>query len=246
MDQTKEHYSYRIYADPSVARTFDQKRFGGSIGEYVKWVQENVVFYELPDVKGWKIADIGAGTGRLTIPLLERGAKVTACDASKHMLEVLKKKSNNPDLETYEVDAHSLPFKDQTFQCSLSFRMIFHVIDWKKALREICRISNDWVIIDFAPKRGFLRLAPIWHSIKKLGSRNIQSYQTFDPDEVFKELRLNGFEVVYIDSGFFLPIAAYRLLHSRHLMHALERIFSVLRFTKHFGSPITVFARRSR
>ena len=177
MDQTKDHYSYRVYADPNVARTFDQLRFGGSVGEYIKWVQEEMVFRELHDVKGWKIADIGAGTGRLTIPLLEKGAKVTACDASAQMLEVLQEKSKNPHLETRVVDAQALPFEDRTFQCSLSFRLLMHVIDWKKALSEICRISDDRVVIDFPAKHGFLRLVPVWHSIRGLVSQNVQSYK---------------------------------------------------------------------
>jgi ubiquinone/menaquinone biosynthesis C-methylase UbiE len=200
----------------------------------------------LQDLKGWKIADIGAGTGRLTIPLLERGAKVTACDASSHMLEVLQEKSQSPDLETRVVDAQALPFEDRTFQCSLSFRMIMHVIDWKKAMNEICRISNDWVVIDFPARHGFLRLAPLWHSIRGLASQNVQSYKTLDPEEVFSELYHHGFKVTSMDPGFFLPIAVYRLFHSKRLMNGAERIFSGLKLTKHFGSPFTIFARRTR
>ena len=78
MNQIRNHYSYKIYADPQVAKSFDSERFGGSIGEFIKWNQEQVVFRELPSVEGWKIADVGAGTGRLTIPLIEKGAKITA------------------------------------------------------------------------------------------------------------------------------------------------------------------------
>jgi ubiquinone/menaquinone biosynthesis C-methylase UbiE len=246
MDQTKDHYSYRVYADPNVARTFDQLRFGGSVGEYIKWVQEEMVFRELHDVKGWKIADIGAGTGRLTIPLLEKGAKVTACDASAQMLEVLQEKSKNPLLETRVVDAQALPFEDRTFQCSLSFRLLMHVIDWRKALSEICRISDDRVVIDFPAKHGFLRLVPAWHSIRGLVSQNVQSYKTLNPEEVFSELRGHGFEITSMDPGFFLPIAVYRMFHSKRLMNGAERIFSGLTLNKHFGSPVTVFARRTR
>jgi 2-polyprenyl-3-methyl-5-hydroxy-6-metoxy-1,4-benzoquinol methylase len=41
---------------------------------------------------GAEILDIGAGTGRLSIPLLQRGYSVSAVDASTKMLDVLKRK----------------------------------------------------------------------------------------------------------------------------------------------------------
>ena len=89
-EEAKDHYSIRVYAEPEVARAFDRERFSGAIGEFIKKTQENLVFSRLPEVKGWKVADIGAGTGRVTIPFLEAGASVSACDASVPMLEVLK------------------------------------------------------------------------------------------------------------------------------------------------------------
>src|SRR5262249_36180857 len=92
MNQAKDHYGYRVYADPNVAQSFDTDRFGGKIGEYVKETQERLLFSILPDVKGRHIVDVGAGTGRITIPLIERGASVTACDASRQMLDVLATK----------------------------------------------------------------------------------------------------------------------------------------------------------
>jgi ubiquinone/menaquinone biosynthesis C-methylase UbiE len=246
MNQIRNHYSYKIYADPQIARSFDSDRFGGSIGEFIKWNQEQIVFRELPSVEGWKIADVGAGTGRLTIPLIEKGAKVTACDASAQMLEVLQQKTDSPNLEIKVVDAQELPFPDRHFDCTLSFRMLLHVVDWKKALSELCRVSNDWVIIDFPPKHGFLLLAPVWHSVRKLFSSNVQSYRTFETDEIFSELKLHGFDVVSIDPGFFLPLVVYRTFRSKRLMNSAEKLFSRISLTRRFGSPFTLIARRSR
>src|SRR6185312_3721170 len=106
MDSAKDHYSYRIYADPETARNFDQGRFGGPVGEFIKRAQEEAVFSTLPDVSKWNVIDVGAGTGRFTIPFLERGATVTACDASEHMLQVLQSKTSASGLQTKIVDAH--------------------------------------------------------------------------------------------------------------------------------------------
>ena len=39
----KEHYSYAAYADPHMARTFDDRRFGGPIGELIAKSQARVL-----------------------------------------------------------------------------------------------------------------------------------------------------------------------------------------------------------
>jgi len=206
----KNHYSYTVYADPQIAQTFDCDRFGGKIGEEIKLTQEKIVFSALGDVKGWKILDLGAGTGRMTIPLLDAGAKVTACDASSQMLEVLKQKTSNADLTVSVADAHQLEFPDQTFDCSLSFRMLLHVIEWKKALAELCRISKDWLVFDFPPRHGFLLLTPIRHRIHKMVKGSVQAYRTLPLREVKEEIGKNGFQIVKEDPGFFLPLVIYR------------------------------------
>lgn len=247
MTQTRDHYSYRVYSDASVARGFDSDRFGGSIGEWIKYTQERAVFSTLPEVKGWKVVDVGAGTGRFTIPFLEAGAaEATACDASQQMLEVLQEKIRDSRLKVHVVDAHELPFADRSFDCALTFRMLLHVIDWKKALSELCRVSGDWVVFDFPPRHGFLLLAPISHWIRERFSSNVQKYRTFRVGEVATELDRNGFDIVTIDPGFFLPLIVYRSINSRSFMRAAEKFFMALRLTRLAGSPFTVFARRRK
>lgn len=238
----KNHYSYTVYADPKIAQEFDADRFGGSIGELIKQTQERIVFSTLPNVQGWQVLDLGAGTGRFTLPFIQAGASVTACDASQQMLDILRQKAESPNLQTFVADAHQLQFANKSFDCAMTFRMLLHVIDWKKALAELCRVSRDWLIFDFPPKHGFLLLAPLRHRL----SRTSQSYRTFNVNEVKSELRKNGFEVVAGDPGFFLPLAIYRMLNSPSLMRGAEKIFSAIGLTRLAGSPMTVFARRTK
>ncbi len=241
-----EHYSYRVYSDPKTAREFDADRFGGSVGTLIRTTQENVVFSRFPDIKNWKVIDVGAGTGRFTIPLLERGAAVTACDASKQMLDVLREKTNDPKLQIVVVDAQRLEFPDQSFHCAFCFRLLLHVIDWKKALGELCRVSGDWIVFDLPPRHGFLVFAPVWHKLKKLFDSNVQEYRTFPMQEVREQLKENGFQIVSSDPGSFLPLSFYRFIGSAGFMKTLERFFSAIRLTRLAGSPVTLFARRNK
>ncbi|MBI2464788.1 methyltransferase domain-containing protein [Candidatus Shapirobacteria bacterium] len=50
-----------------------------------------------------KVSDFGAGTGRLTIPLLKSGFAVTAVDVSQKSLDKLKTLANNLDLKKLEI-----------------------------------------------------------------------------------------------------------------------------------------------
>ncbi len=240
------HYSYEVYADPEIARTFDQDRFGSAVGEFLKQTQEQIVFSKLPDVSGWKVIDVGAGTGRFTIAFLERGAEVTACDASEEMLKVLQSKTTNPGLQTKTTDAQSLPYQNKSFDCAVSFRMLMHVVDWKKALSELCRVSQDWVIFDFPPKRGFLRLAPLFHCIKQPFSKHLQAYKVLPPRDIKDVLQSEHYEIVSQDHGYFLPIAAHRMMRNVRFSNISEKTFAKLRLTHLFGSPVTIFARRIR
>ena len=246
MKETTEHYSYRIYADPVVARSFDADRFGGPIGELIKETQESVIFTMLPDVRGWKVIDIGAGTGRLTLPFLKRGAKVTACDASSQMLEVLKEKTNDPNLRILLSDAHKLEVSDQEFDCAISSRMLMHVLDWRKVLSELCRVSKDWVIFDFPPRHFFLLMAPIYHFLRGIFQKDVQKYRTFTLREIRRELERNQFEVLYVDYGYFLPISVHRKIGNRSFTTSIESSFRSLGITRFAGSPLMFFARRKK
>ncbi len=243
---TREHYSYRVYSDPNMARDFDRDRFGGPIGELIKNNQEQLVFHTLPDVQNWKVIDVGAGTGRITLPFLSRGADVTACDASAEMLEVLKQKANHPALHVLVADAHHLQFPDQTFHCAISFRMLLHVVDWQKALSELCRVSKDWLVIDFPPQHGFLLFAPLLHALKRTFKKNHQSYRIISVSKIRRELHKNGFEIFGTDSGFFLPLGIHRVIGQPGFTRAIEKFFKNIRLTALTGSPITLFARRSK
>jgi ubiquinone/menaquinone biosynthesis C-methylase UbiE len=246
MSAAKNHYSYRVYADPETARTFDSERFGSAIGEFIKQTQERIVFSTLPDVSGWRVIDIGAGTGRFTIAFLDRGSDVTACDASAEMLNVLQSKiaKGSRSVQTETIDAQELTFPDKSFDCAVSFRLLMHVIDWQKALSEICRVSKDWVVFDFPARRGFLRLTPLFHFLRKPFSNNLQAYKILSLPEVQQILRSNNFNIVSQDDGYFLPIVVHRMMRSPGLSRTVEKAFAGIRLTKLFGSPVTIFARR--
>lgn len=65
---------------------------------------------------GADVIDLGAGTGRLTLPLAEKARSVTALDASEAMLEVISAKASAAGLHQVKVqvaDHRQLPLSDE-------------------------------------------------------------------------------------------------------------------------------------
>lgn len=56
----QDHYSYTVYADPATARTFDDLRFGGPIGDLVAEEQSRIL-RDIGDIQGRPILDVGTG-----------------------------------------------------------------------------------------------------------------------------------------------------------------------------------------
>jgi len=53
------------------------------------------IYFELAETYGKNILELGCGNGRVAIPLLERGFKVTGVDLSNDMLNIFKRRTAN-------------------------------------------------------------------------------------------------------------------------------------------------------
>ena len=82
-DAARDHYSYDYYADPAMARTFEERRFGGPIGQIVAAEQARVLANMIGRIQDRTILDVGTGTGRAALLLARGAARVTAIAATE-------------------------------------------------------------------------------------------------------------------------------------------------------------------
>ena len=82
--------------------------------------------------------EIGTGTGRIGIPLLERGLDLIGCDLSSKMLRRLHEKFSAARVA--QADATLLPFPTADFEVVLTVHVLHLIPAWQDVLREIRRV----------------------------------------------------------------------------------------------------------
>ena len=88
--------------------------------------------------EGARILEVGTGTGRVSIPLLERGADLIGCDLSAKMLS--RQREKYPAARLLRADAAFLPFPSHHFDALLVVHVMHLIGPWREALREFKRV----------------------------------------------------------------------------------------------------------
>lgn len=155
---------------------------------------------------GAKVVEIGAGTGRYSIPLAKEGYKVTAIELVESNLEVLRKNSIDvEDIDSYQGDALNLSrFEDNQFDVTLLFGPMYHLYskeDIHKAIDEAIRVTkNDGIILV-----AFLSVYAIMYDNYLNGNLAAGIEENFDDSykvKHFEEQLFTGYDIVEFEQLF--------------------------------------------
>lgn len=117
------------------------------------------------------VLDIGAGTGRVAIPLAERGCAVVALEPAGAMVDQLRGKADQSRVSMVIGEGGELPFRSGTFDAVVIARVLYLASDWRHILREARRVlaaggvllhewgngqaDEEWVLIREEARRLF-------------------------------------------------------------------------------------------
>lgn len=243
-----DHYSYAVYADPATAESFDERRFGGPIGSLLAAMQERVLAEFLGDVAGRAVLDVGTGTGRAALALARRGARVSGVDASAAMLSVAARRAAQVGvhIELTRGDAHALAFGDQSFDAAVSLRVLMHTPDWRRCLRELCRVTRQRVVFDYPALVSAAAFQSAARRLSRALGLRVEAYRVLSDAAVRRCLQSQGFRVARVHRQFVLPIGLHRALGSRRLTARIESGLAAVGLLALAGSPVTVVAERCK
>ena len=104
-------------------------------------IEEPHVRRLLGEVRGLAVLDVGCGTGRHSIPLAERGARVTGIDFSHGMLQKAREKAGALLVSFIHQDAAlRLPFDNAAFDRVISCLVVDHVRGLEEFFAELRRV----------------------------------------------------------------------------------------------------------
>jgi ubiquinone/menaquinone biosynthesis C-methylase UbiE len=180
---------------------YDAVRYDSVEGRFFNTLEVEWLARLLSPMKGKSILDVPTGTGRLAIPLAERGAVVTAGDVSEGMLNQAREKSElagATDVEFEQVDATKLPYSDESFDAIVSFKF-FHLLseDVKfAALAEFRRVLKPGgrLIVEFNSPFYGVGLAFHRYYFRKRRAGGMRKKCLF-PDQIaryFADFRVNA------------------------------------------------------
>ncbi|MCC7416667.1 MAG: class I SAM-dependent methyltransferase [Acidobacteria bacterium] len=243
---SEDHYSYTAYADPAMARSFDDRRFGGPVGALVAAMQARALSNMVGRVAERPILDVGTGTGRAALQFARGGAFVTGVDASEQMLAVARQRAAAEGLKVRFVrgDAHELDFPDRAFDVAISLRVLMHAPHWRRCIAELCRVSERLVIVDYPSSRGAAHLESVWRRIRYAAGARTEPYRVFADRDIADAFDRSGFTIRSVHRQFVLPIAFHRLIGSQRFTLTLEGGLDRVGLRRVFGSPVTLVAER--
>ena len=123
----------------NTSRSFDR---AADIYDQTRLLPEPIVHYGIPAVLDAigphaRVLEAGSGTGRISIPLLERGVDLIGCDLSSQMLSRFQQK--HPAARLARADASLLPFPADSFDAVLTVHVMHLIPNWREVLREFQR-----------------------------------------------------------------------------------------------------------
>ncbi len=116
--------------------------FTTPIGRLVKQTETDLI-REMLDVRpGEKLLDAGCGTGIFTLDFLSEGAIVTGLDISMPMVALAENKLSDYPFSAVRGDILYLPFKDNSFDKTVSVTALEFIENGEGAIGELLRVTR--------------------------------------------------------------------------------------------------------
>lgn len=236
---------YRETCDIHSASDEYASRFVGSTGEWLLSVQEEILL-KLVGKEHLTILDVGGGHGQTAIPLVCNGHHATVLGSEENALHrvLVNSKQEHLTIQTATGSLLEIPFPDKSFDVVICFRIVSHTPHWEQLLKELCRVSNHSVIIDYPTYKSVNVLSKFLFSAKKKIEGNTRTFTTFYDREITSVIEKAGFKVEAQIGQFFFPMALHRMLKKPRISQMLEGLAGVFGIRKSFGSPIILKATR--
>ena len=174
---------------------------------------------------GYRLLDVGCGTGNQMARYAQRGFEVAGVDGSAEMLA--QARALNPDLDIRQADVEAIPFPDNSFDFILCIEVFRYLPDIRPCLREMARVLKPGGVC-LVTATPFLNLNGYW-LVNRLANvipiGNLVSLKQFFATSggLRRASRNAGFSKCDVHGVYLGPVNWWQRLLPRTLPWALQR-----------------------
>ena len=236
----------RENADIESSSELYARRFAGPVGQWFLELQAQLTLDCLSGLPpGATVLDVGGGHAQLAPPLVDAGYQVTVVGSDSSCGRRLAPLISAGRCRFDVADLLALPYRDQTFDAVVCYRLLAHSIDWRRLVGELCRVARDRVVVDYPARRSLNVASEALFEIKKSIERGTtRPFALYRRGELARAFASAGFRLTAERPQFFLPMALYRLAGSVWLARAAEGLACSIGVTSLLGSPVIARANR--
>jgi SAM-dependent methyltransferase len=212
MDKKNREIIKKYYSEENVVRRYDDRRFSGFGGRCINRQETQPILHLIEQVRfdsrKLSVLDIGAGRGRLSIPISKLGCDVYCLDSSLEMVKYLSRFF--PKQRIFQQSVFEPIRTEKKFDVVVSLRFFdhFNIVDQKKILKNIfVNLKNGGYVV-FAALNKY-SLEALISGFFSYGESNY-FYSDRDYRKLFKFCE---FEVVGFTSRFFIPRGIFLFLN---------------------------------
>lgn len=217
-----------------IAEEYDEK-YRGNVRNHLKKLQ--VLLKHIKPKRGWKILEVGVGSGLHFREIRKYSKNIVGIDISKRMLAQARMKCGDGRLLI--ADAENMPFKDNSFDMVFTISTLHHT-DYKKSIREFSRVCKP------GGKIGITEPNPL-NPQQFLGAMKNYSIEkgTFRMFLTNMEREFSSNNVSTVAKGFtiFIPTLIKK---PTKIMIKLEKMLERAPILKHFAGSIYIVGEKRK
>jgi SAM-dependent methyltransferase len=220
-------------------------RFAGPVGEWFLRIQGTTTLALLTALPpGSRVLDVGGGHAQLTPYLVDAGFDVTVAGSAPSCARRLDPWLSGGRCAFEQVDLTALPFDHRAFDAVLAFRLLAHVESPERLIRELGRVADQTVVVDYASTRSVNLFGRAAFGAKRRVELDTRPFRTSSPTSIRAWFADAGFSVSATRPQFLAPMALHRRVSLTGLSRFGEGLARTVGLTSLFGSPVIVRADR--